>query len=151
MTYKKDDISDLLLKKLQHFTQNPEFDPDLVAKQSKVCKSICIWVRAIDGYAKISREVEPKRKRLKEAQAELDENAAILRQKEEALAHVERKIRDLQRQYDGAVKHLEDLKYNIELGKARLSRSGRLTSALADEEVRWIEEVKVPSNKCILI
>ena len=42
---------------------NPDFIPAKVEKQSKVCKSICVWVRAIDGYAKIFRVVQPKRKR----------------------------------------------------------------------------------------
>lgn len=63
MEYPKDDVSEKLLKKLQIYVNNPEFKPDLVAKQSKVCKSICIWVRAIDGYAKIFRVVQPKREK----------------------------------------------------------------------------------------
>lgn len=151
MTYKKDDISDVLLKKLQHYTQNLEFEPDLVAKQSTVCKSICIWVRAIDGYAKISRVVEPKKRRLKEAEVELREIAETLRQKEEALAQIERKIRDLQRQYDAAIKLSDDLQFQEAQGIARISRSGRLTSALADEKVRWIEEVKVRPNQTFIL
>lgn len=61
INYPKDNINEKLLKKLQVYMNNPEFVPNLVAKQSKVCKSICIWVRAIDGYAKIFRVVEPKR------------------------------------------------------------------------------------------
>lgn len=61
IAYPKDDISDKLLKKLQDYVAHPEFVPQAVAKQSKVCKSMCIWVRAIDGYAKIFRVVEPKR------------------------------------------------------------------------------------------
>ena len=61
IAYPKDDVSDSLLKKLQDYVKNPDFMPNIVVKQSKVCKSICIWVRAIDGYAKIFRVVEPKR------------------------------------------------------------------------------------------
>lgn len=63
MAYPKDDISDKLLEKLQEYVQHPEFLPDLVARQSKACRSMCIWVRAMDGYAKIYRVVEPKRQR----------------------------------------------------------------------------------------
>lgn len=59
--YPKDEINDKLLKKLQDYINNPNFLPHIVAKQSKVCKSICIWVRAIDGYAKLFRIVHPKR------------------------------------------------------------------------------------------
>ncbi|XP_031781103.1 dynein heavy chain 6, axonemal isoform X1 [Nasonia vitripennis] len=142
MAYPKDEISDKLLKKLQEYVTHKDFQPDIVAKQSKVCKSICIWVRAIDGYAKIFRVVQPKRQRLEQAASELRAIEEVLHAKQKALADVEKQIRDLQSQYDAAVKRLGDLEYNIALSEARLGRSGRLTSALADEEVRWIEEME---------
>lgn len=81
--------------------------------------------------------------RLAEAQAELELIESILQEKQAALAAVEKKARDLQMQYDAAVKRLGDLEYTMALSEARLGRSGRLTSALADEEVRWIVEVAV--------
>lgn len=61
--YEKDKISDALLKKLNGYVEHPDFVPEKVATQSKVCKSMCMWVRAIDMYAKIYRVVEPKKKR----------------------------------------------------------------------------------------
>lgn len=59
--YDKDAITDKLLKQMKPYIDNPEFLPEIVAAQSKVCKSICMWVRAIDTYAKVFRIVEPKR------------------------------------------------------------------------------------------
>jgi dynein heavy chain len=61
--YEKDKISDTLLKKLREYVDHPDFVPDKVATQSKVCKSMCMWVRAIDMYAKVYRVVEPKKRR----------------------------------------------------------------------------------------
>jgi dynein heavy chain len=61
--YEKDKISDALLKKLKEYVEHPDFVPEKVATQSKVCKSMCMWVRAVDMYAKIYRVVEPKKKR----------------------------------------------------------------------------------------
>jgi dynein heavy chain len=63
LTYPKDEISDKLLKKLQDYVGHPDFQPDLVAKQSKVCRSICMWVIAMNGYAHIYRVIQPKRER----------------------------------------------------------------------------------------
>ncbi|GLH11550.1 Dynein heavy chain, cytoplasmic, partial [Gryllus bimaculatus] len=60
--YDKNNISDATLKKLASYVNHPDFVPETVATQSKVCKSICMWVRAIDRYAKVYRIVEPKRK-----------------------------------------------------------------------------------------
>lgn len=61
--YDKDNIPDSMLKKLKPYIENPDFMPDIVVTQSKVCKSMCMWVRAIDTYSKVYRIVEPKRKK----------------------------------------------------------------------------------------
>lgn len=66
----------------------------------------------------------------------------MLQQKQQQLREVERKIKRLQDQYDGAVKNLADLEYNMNLSEARLNRSGRLTAALSDEQVRWNQLVE---------
>ncbi|XP_047348170.1 dynein axonemal heavy chain 6 [Vespa velutina] len=137
IAYPKDDISDTLLQKLQQYIKHPDFKPELVAKQSKVCKSMCVWVRAMDSYAKIYRVVEPKRHKLKQAQNELSEIENLLALKQQELAEVEKKIKSLQKQYDAAVDNLNQLENEMVLTEARLSRSGRLTSALSDEKQRW--------------
>ncbi|XP_076649863.1 dynein heavy chain at 16F [Halictus rubicundus] len=137
MAYPKDEISDKLLNKLQEYVNHPEFRPDLVAKQSKACKSMCIWVRAMDGYAKIYRVVEPKRQRLHAAEQELETIERVLATKQAQLAELENKILQLQLQYDSAVKNLNKLEAEMMLAEARLNRSGRLTSALVDERIRW--------------
>ena len=36
------------------------------------CKSLCLWCRAIDNYARVVREVEPRRKKVSEMQGKLD-------------------------------------------------------------------------------
>ena len=42
---------------------NPKFVPEIVEKTSKACKSMCLWVRAMDLYARVVKTVEPKRER----------------------------------------------------------------------------------------
>ncbi len=42
-----------------------------VAKQSKAAMSMCLWVRAMDTYAKVIKIVEPKRQMLREAQVRI--------------------------------------------------------------------------------
>ena len=62
-TYQQDNIPDSTLKKLKKYIENPRFVPDIVEKTSKACKSMCLWVRALDLYSKVYRTVEPKRER----------------------------------------------------------------------------------------
>jgi len=44
-----------------------------VARVSKAAMSLCLWVRAIETYYRVSKVVKPKQAALKEAEAELKE------------------------------------------------------------------------------
>ena len=59
----QDNIPESILKKLKKYIENPKFVPEIVEKTSKACKSMCLWVRAMDLYARVYRTVEPKRER----------------------------------------------------------------------------------------
>ena len=48
---------DALLKKLRVVTKRPEFDVDEIGKKSVACKSLAMWVKAMDNYSRISKEV----------------------------------------------------------------------------------------------
>lgn len=61
--YPKDSISDAMLRRLQKYVENPDFVPAVIEKVSKACKSLCMWVRALELYARVYRTVEPKRQR----------------------------------------------------------------------------------------
>ncbi|XP_075229380.1 dynein heavy chain at 16F [Lycorma delicatula] len=149
--YDKDHIPDSLLRKLKDFIDHPEFLPDIVATQSKVCKSICMWVRAIDTYAKVYRVVEPKRKKVEAAEKELAGVMAILRQKQQMLADVEAQIAKLEAQYDSSIAEKAALEATMEQCSARLNRSGRLTMALGNEQVRWDQTVKTMTEEIIYL
>lgn len=81
--------------------------------------------------------------RLAAAQAELDGTMAMLREKQEKLAGVEAQIKHLQQTYDNTVAEKHQLEKNMSQTSARLKRASKLTTALADEQGRWDESVKV--------
>jgi dynein heavy chain len=168
--FNKDGVSESTLKKLKVYMDNPKFTSKAVEKVSKACKSLCLWVRAIDGYAKVFKTVEPKRNRYGKimrnfwstlgdggnrlnlmiflcryltAQAELDQVMETLRGKQEQLNDVEKKIAKLQETFENATREKTDLEDNMELTAARLNRAGRLTKALASEQTRWADSVQV--------
>ena len=68
---------------------------------------------------------------------------AQLKEKQQALTQVEAKIEMLQATYDRSVSEKEELSKNIQTTADRLERASKLTTALADEQVRWDETVKV--------
>lgn len=77
------------------------------------------------------------------AEEELREIEKVLALKQQELVTVENKIKELQKQYDAAIENLNKLEAEMELAETRLNRSGRLTSALVDERVRWEELTRV--------
>ncbi|KAK3507623.1 hypothetical protein QTP70_031174 [Hemibagrus guttatus] len=139
--FDKDNIHPQILQKLQRYIQNPDFVPEKVEKVSKACKSMCMWVKAMDLYSRVLKEVGPKREKLASAQADLDATSATLKQKQAKLQEVENEIKVLQQQYSSSLAEKETLAESMALTKARLGRSGKLTSALADERVRWQDSI----------
>ncbi|CAH8497713.1 unnamed protein product [Dicrocoelium dendriticum] len=140
--YPKEEITDNQLKRLKKYIDNPEFTPEAVEKTSKACKSMCMWVRALDLYARVFRTVEPKRKRLEAANAELDAVVQKLREKQAELMEVEQQIATLQGEFDVSVAEKKKLEHRLALTSARLKRAAKLTTALADEQERWSVSVQ---------
>jgi dynein heavy chain len=58
--YDTDNISDKMINQITPYIENPDFNPKIVATQSKVAKSMCMWVRAVHSYSLVYRIVEPK-------------------------------------------------------------------------------------------
>jgi len=143
LEYNKDNVSDKTLKKLKPYIENPKFQPDIVANTSKACRSLCLWVRAIDLYSHVFRTVAPKRAMLKEAETSLAKTMATLKEKQATLKAVEDKIAVLQAQFTESVNAKEELENNMKLTKVRLKRAGQLQASLGDEKVRWAEQVTV--------
>ncbi|XP_066254312.1 dynein axonemal heavy chain 6 [Euwallacea similis] len=150
--YDKDHITDLMLKKLKTYIEYPDFVPEKLVTLSKACKSLCMWVRAVDMYAKVYRIVEPKRKKLQSAEMELNTVMSLLREKQKQLADVEAMIASLDAKFNTTMAEKEALENNIALTSARLNRAGRLNIALGNEQTRWENNVKkfaIELNNCV--
>jgi dynein heavy chain len=79
---------DSLLKKIGKYTSNPDFTPEAVGKVSGAAKGLCLWVRAMETYGYVSKEVGPKKEKLKNAQATLAKKQAALQAARDQLAAV---------------------------------------------------------------
>jgi dynein heavy chain len=86
--FDKNNIPDRVLKKINKYTSEPDFQPDKVGNVSGAAKSLCMWVRAMEVYGQIYRVVQPKRERYDQAMAQLKE-------KQEALSEAKRKLDDV--------------------------------------------------------
>ena len=135
--FDKDNIPEATTKRIRRYIDSPKFIPDEVAKVSKVACSMCMWVRAIDLYAKIFKSIEPKRIRLLQAESELAEAMAALREETDRVAHIEATITSIQSSYQERVKRKASLEASIKQTSDRLERAQLLSYSLEEESERW--------------
>lgn len=139
--YNANNIPDSMIKKLKPYVDNKDFQPAIVEKVSKTARSMCAWVIAMNKYAEVYKDIEPKIRKRDAAENELKHVIYVLRQKQNQLAEVEGKIQLLRDDLDRKQKEMHEIQSRYDLNNKRLVSAGRLTSALSEEEVRWRETV----------
>jgi dynein heavy chain len=122
---------------LKKYTEDPKFDPELIAKKSVAGKSICMFCIAMDKYAEVKKFVEPKEVKLKVAMAQLEIAQKDLKGKQATLQAVRNKINNLQNNYKNSLQILEDLNTQKETTELQLGRAEKLVNGLHEESIRW--------------
>ncbi|XP_048588102.1 dynein axonemal heavy chain 2 isoform X2 [Nematostella vectensis] len=143
VNYDKDNMTDRILKKIGTYCAQPDFQPEIIGRVSLAAKSLCMWVRAMEVYGRIYRVVEPKKQRLHQATAQLEEKQAILAEAKAKLKEVTDRMEELKRQYDEKSAQKEELRAKAELLEIKLDRAGKLVSGLAGERDRWEASVTI--------
>ncbi|RLN61335.1 hypothetical protein BBP00_00005467 [Phytophthora kernoviae] len=147
--YDKDNIPAGILKRIRKYIENPEFAVDEVKKVSHAAMSLCMWVHAIDTYARVFREVAPKRQRLAEMNSVLADANSKLAAKQQELSKVMEKVRKLKKKCEVTLVEKQRLIEESELTRRRLQNAEKLTVGLDDERIRWkgsIELLKQEGN-----
>ena len=136
--YDKDNIAEAKLKKLRkQYINLDEMQPETVQKVSKAGLGLCLWVRAMDVYSDVAKEVEPKKKRLEEMNAQLAVTTAQLVEKQEQLSAVMGRVAVLQKTCDDTLSEKNRLQAESDTTAKRLVRAEKLTNGLNSEGVRW--------------
>ena len=136
--YDKDNIAEAKLKKLRKLYINlDEMQPETVSKVSKAGLGLCLWVRAMDVYSDVAKEVEPKKKRLEGMKIQLDVTTAQLREKQEQLTAILSKVALLQQACDDTLNEKNRLQAESDTTANRLVRAEKLTRGLNSEGARW--------------
>ena len=138
-TYDKDNIPEKTISKIQKYIKNDKFMPDTVGKVSKAAKSLCMWARAMDTYARVAKTVEPKKAKLKAASEQLAESQSMLKEKQAALQEVERKVAGLKAKLDETQRKSRQLEEQAADTEVKLERADKLVGGLGSEKTRWEE------------
>ena len=140
--FDKDNIPEKIVKNIQPYIESEDFQPKKIEAVSKSCTAMCQWVRAMDKYHHVAKEVEPKRLALKQSQEELDVLTQRLNKLRAELKEVEDKIADLESKFNDAVAKKEELAAKVADATVKMDRAGRLLGGLGGEKTRWIATVE---------
>ncbi|XP_075307002.1 dynein axonemal heavy chain 2 [Odontesthes bonariensis] len=141
INFDKDNISDRVLKKIGNYCRQADFQAEIIGKVSLAAKSLCMWVRAMEVYGRIHREVEPKRALLNAATTQLAEKQAALAEAQSKLREVAEKLDQLKKQHSEKLAMKDSLRQKSDDMEVKLDRAGKLVTGLAGERVRWEERV----------
>lgn len=141
--YPKDNIPSTKLKKLQKYINDKDFKPERMESASKVAVSLCMWVIALDVYARVFKQVEPKRVAYQKAKAVLEQAQATLASKQMQLRIVEARVSGLQQRFKAKSAERDDIEQSMKRTQAQLVRAQKLTRGLESEKGRWNEQANL--------
>ena len=118
--FDKDNIPPKVVHAITRYYNDPEFEPEIVAKVSLACRSLCLWCRAMKIYNEVARVIEPKRQALADARAMLDAEKANLAAIEAQLAAVVAKVDQLQAECDATLAEKQRLQSAADTTARRL-------------------------------
>ncbi|XP_067615922.1 dynein beta chain, ciliary [Eurosta solidaginis] len=141
INYDKENIHPEIIKAIQPYLKDPEFEPEFVRSKSGAAAGLCAWVINIIKFYEVYCDVEPKRKALAAANAEL---AAA----QEKLSGIKRKVGNLEEQlakltadFEKATADKYRCQEEADATQATIALANRLVNGLASENVRWAEAV----------
>ena len=140
--FKKDEIDPKTILNIEKIIHSNEFEPSRMLKVSKAAHGICMWVRAMYTYDKVTKEIKPKQESLKEAEQKLSLAESQLQEKRENLRQIEEKVQNLEAEYKSAMEQEKSLQADVDFCVIKLERASKLIDGLKDEKIRWAEEAK---------
>ena len=137
INYDKDGLNDQVLTKVARYTKEAEFDPEIVGAVSKAAKSLCMWVRAMETYGRIAKDVAPKRAKLQQAMKTLQKKQAQLKDMQDKVQEINDKVQALQDQYNEGSRKKEELVNDARTLEIKMERASSLVEGLGGERARW--------------
>ncbi|XP_049878702.1 dynein beta chain, ciliary [Pectinophora gossypiella] len=141
INYDKENIHPDVIKAIQPYLKDPEFEPEFVKSKSAAAAGLCAWVINIIKFYEVFCDVEPKRKALAAANAELAAASEKLRSIKSKVASLEEKLAMLTADFEKATSEKLKCQQEADATNRTIQLANRLVNGLASENVRWAEAV----------
>merc|ERR1712166_1211377 len=137
MDYDKENISQVILKKIEKYTRMDNFKPEHVTKISLAAGALCSWVRSLEDYSKALKVVAPKRAKKAFAEEQLRKKMAILEEPEAEFQKLADKLAELEETYNRTTSDMAAYKAELDGLQVKIDRGDKLISGLSGEKTRW--------------
>merc|ERR1711988_669720 len=77
-TYDKDNIPERCIHQLSSYIEDETCTPEMLRRVHVFGEAVCLWLRSVYKYHFAARNVEPFRLRLRQSEAELQEECELL-------------------------------------------------------------------------
>ncbi|KAJ8922597.1 hypothetical protein NQ315_007628 [Exocentrus adspersus] len=141
MNFDKESITEEMIEKLKKYVDDPTFTPAKIAKISKACTSLCMWVHAMYKFYFVNKAVAPKKAVLKEANEELEKTEKALAAAKAKMKEVMDGLEKLQVQLAAKIAYKEEKEQSMAICEDRMNRAVRLINGLSGERIRWLETI----------
>ncbi|KAF4519850.1 hypothetical protein B566_EDAN005192, partial [Ephemera danica] len=141
ITYDKENIHPEIMKAIQPYLKDSEFEPEFVRSKSAAAAGLCAWVINIIKFYEVYCDVEPKRKALAQANAELaaaQDKLSVIKRK---VASLEEQLAKLTADFEQATAEKLRCQEEADATSRTIALANRLVGGLASENVRWAESV----------
>ena len=141
VTFDKENIADANLKAVRPYLDDKDFDPDFIRNKSFAAAGLCSWVINIVRFYEVFCDVEPKRKALAAANAELSAAQHKLSQIKAKIKELDDNLAQLTAEYETATAAKLKCQQEAEATEKTINLANRLVNGLASENVRWNESI----------
>ncbi|XP_076261923.1 dynein heavy chain at 93AB isoform X2 [Rhynchophorus ferrugineus] len=141
INYDKENIHPEIIKAIEPYLKDAEFEPEFVRSKSAAAAGLCAWVINIIKFYEVYCDVEPKRKALAAANAELAAAQEKLNTIKKKVASLESQLAKLTADFEKATKEKLLCQKEADATNATIALANRLVGGLASENVRWADTV----------
>nr|XP_039270899.1 dynein heavy chain domain-containing protein 1-like isoform X1 [Styela clava] len=138
--FDKDNIPENIYQALSKNVRDPEFQPAQIAKGSKAAESLCTWMHAVHSYAKLSRYLNPKIAKLKQAETKMKKAQATLGAKRVRCNQIKEELDSKIQQHKNASRAVRRYERDLIDLESKMAKAQMLMGNLAEYVLRWRHE-----------
>ena len=100
ITYDHFSTSTKAFKRIQKFTTNDNFKPDIVGELSKAAEILCVWVQTVEAHYKAQADINPKRNMIRLHQDQVSKFELSLKKLDDEYSLIASRLIKLEADYE---------------------------------------------------